>query len=347
MLKDPKAQRQRSCFRRGPLGRFHIFVTRWSIVFASSVVQPTSAVITGARRGKVESFLCSALAPATQILYSDLASSFDAVLWKARGEDTTTMTESEIDYALADEVVDLFTLHEGTQGVAKALQLVAAVAKYHPRHRYSTAFSALEVWRRRHPAQQAFPMPIYLALAGANVCALLDEFAAAAAWFLCTAGLLRISEALALTWDRCIRTPSAYVLLLASTKRGAEQKVMVTGAAAMAWIDGLKRRVQPEPRDKVCPINYAKFAKLLRWVTGRLGHAEVDWTSHSLRRGRATAMHIAGVAIEDIMVAGRWESLRSCRLYLRAAESSQLRMVFPSDAVNRATAFAALGAAVW
>jgi hypothetical protein len=42
------------------------------------------------------------------------------------------MDECMIDYALADEVIDLYVVHDGIHGIARALQLVAAVAKNAP-----------------------------------------------------------------------------------------------------------------------------------------------------------------------------------------------------------------------
>jgi hypothetical protein len=257
------------------------------------------------------------------------------------------LSEAQLDYALADEVVELFEAHEGAQGVARAMQLVAAASKLQPRHRYKTAWSALEVWKRRQPSTQAFPMPAYLALGIAHVRVLIGEVAAGACVFLCFAGLLRISEALNLVWADCVRVSGAWVLIPSRTKRGTLQKVTISGATAVTWIDRLHAHTGGAATEKVCPIGYNTLSRWITWVAHRLGHGEVSWTSHSLRRGRATDLLMRNVPIENIMDAGRWESLRSCRLYLRKAEAMLLRARFDNGSVARATSFAALGARAW
>eukprot|EP00971_Amphidinium_carterae_P282653 5611544-Amphidinium_carterae.1 len=53
----------------------------------------------------------------------------------------------------------------------------------------------------------------------------------------CFVALLRVSEALALCWDSFKRTPAGWVLILRSTKRGFEQKLVVDAPSVMAWLD--------------------------------------------------------------------------------------------------------------
>ena len=190
-------------------------------------------------------------------------------------------------------------------------------------------------------------MPAYLALGIANVLVLIGEVAAGACVFLCFAGLLRISEALNLVWADCVRVSGAWVLVLARTKRGTMQKVTISGTSAVTWIDRLFAYTGGAATDKVCPIGYNTLSRWITWVAHRLGHGEVSWTSHSLRRGRATDLLMHNVPIENIMDAGRWESLRSCRLYLRKAEAMLLRARFDNESVARATSFAALGDKAW
>ena len=136
----------KSCCRRGLRLRPLICALLRLSVLSGNVCPAIAVVTSGQPLGRRESFLCSALAPAAQLLYNRLASEFDDQLRAATGVDASTMDECMIDYALADEVIDLYAAHDGMHGIARALQLVAAMAKRHPRHRYTTAFATLDVF---------------------------------------------------------------------------------------------------------------------------------------------------------------------------------------------------------
>ena len=56
---------------------------------------------------------------------------------------------------------------------------------------------------------------------------------------------------------------------------------------------------------------------------------KAGFTLHSLRHGGATRDYLGGVALNDIMVKGRWVSLSSCRRYLNAGQGLLLRVRIP------------------
>ena len=97
-------------------------------------------------------------------------------------------------------------------------------------------------------------------------------------------------------------------------------------------------RNQPEPSSRVSsaqddPDNC--FNKLqVRWKMLRNNQVTppgVKWTSHSLRRGGASAYHVIGVSIVVIMVWGLWKSLPSALLYIDVSVWSSSEVLFFFD----------------
>eukprot|EP00974_Lingulodinium_polyedra_P055131 5301965-Lingulodinium_polyedra.AAC.1 len=57
-----------------------------------------------------------------------------------------------------------------------------------------------------------------------------------------------------------------------------------------------------------------------------VGLGDIGWTTHSLRRGGATALYERGWAFEDVQLYGRWASSASCREYVRTGMNAVLRL---------------------
>ena len=71
---------------------------------------------------------------------------------------------------------------------------------------------------------------------------------------------------------------------------------------------------------RVCPTNYAQVRTWIRKVSVLLGFDIDEFRSHSGRRGGASSLLMAGVALQNIMLIGGWASESSCRLYLKQGE---------------------------
>ena len=136
------------------------------------------------------------------------------------------LSETELDYHLADHIIDFYEQFQTAEGIGKAALLLAAMSKRRPRHRYMVAWKCLDVWRTRVPPRQAPTVPIELAF-GAVSWLTLAGMSAEACITLCFAGLLRISEALTLKWSQMHFMPQQVILVLGITKCGLEQKVVL------------------------------------------------------------------------------------------------------------------------
>lgn len=81
----------------------------------------------------------------------------------------------------------------------------------------------------------------------------------AAAIVLCFTGLLRVSEALAVTWKDIVFLDQRVILMLGRTKRGFEEKVMFTHPHTVAWLHSYKSKHGRSSGHSICGISYAKF----------------------------------------------------------------------------------------
>ena len=285
--------------------------------------------------------------PATEEKYSAALAAFSSEL-AARGLSLGAMAAADVDWALAEAVVDRFEEDDGHSGIGAACTLVAAVSRAFPQASLRTAWRALDVWRKRRPPVQAPAFPPELAYAIVTWLVWAGQPACAAAVVLCFGGLLRASEALTLTWRSLLCMGSSWIVILGRTKRGLEQRVILAEAGIFAWLSAYAQYPH-KLDDRVCNCSYSRFQSWLRRAAGALGFGDVHWTSHGLRRGGATALLSAGHPLPNIMLYGRWTTERSCREYLRRGEVAVLRMHASVDEATwqRVHALASVGAAAF
>jgi integrase len=181
------------------------------------------------------------------------------------------------------------------------------------------------VWRQAKPPRQApaFPARLAYAIVAWLVVAVQPHIACAV--LPCFVGHPRASEALRLKISDVVFAGNFIALYLHRTKRGLEDKVTLEGVNVRYWLQ--------QYSDRHCrgsfgsdPFIGCSYNAMQRWLRKAaaappaLSMAHVPWSTHSMRRGGATAMYIAHVPLRDIMLFGRWLAERSCREYLRKGE---------------------------
>ena len=314
-------------------------------LLASLVVAPLSPL---PDHGKVASFLLSGLrvsqeryAKALEDFNSELSTRF--VRWEDLPEDL-------LDLYAAEYVIELFESDNGA-GIGKAATTIAAIAKVRPRFRFTTAWKCLDVWRVKVPPVQARAFPPEFAQALAIWLVLQGQFIAGTVIILCFAGLFRASELLKLPWECLVASTTSAVFILGVTKRGMEQKVVITNISILSWLHCYLIRIKASgslSKKLVFPISLTKLNYWIRkgMTTLQLGEG---WTSHGLRRGGATELYRLNFSIEEIAQFGRWLSIRSLREYLRKGEVALRRAActFTADAWNNVRNLAARSGDRW
>ena len=259
--------------------------------------------------------------------YSAAASAFKHEL-ESRGVDFDELDEEDQDWILAEHLVEGY--HADLR-CAWGKTLVSALQKMWPGRRLKTSWRVLDTWQVHQPNVQALPCPREVALACSVLLVFSGSVLEGSAILLCFVALLRISEALNLRIADVFTSAEGLrpvaILVLGRTKRGRDQRVVVSDKSVVDWLHVLiQHRVADGARkdDKLLPTSYYKVASKFGKACTRLGISDT-FTTHSLRRGGATEMLVQQFSIETIMEYGRWASVSSCRLYLRRGEVALLR----------------------
>ena len=142
---------------------------------------------------------------------------------------------------------------------------------------------------------------------------------------------------------------SLRLILLSETKRGQEQKVVLTAAEVCRWVDSHFHRYPCSPSARVIPHAYNTFQLWLRMCITAMSCAHLPWGTHSLRRGGASEMARVGVPMTDIMAYGRWAFFRAAQTYVQRGEVPLLQVgdTFPPDAWQTTRSLACIGAEAW
>ena len=268
---------------------------------------------------KLQHFLLSILQSRSRQLYTKALDNFKAEI-DARQIDWIHFSEEEPeerDIFLAEYVLEV---KEGG-GKRQACQILcAALHRIFPRHVYTITPKVLEVWKGEEPSHQAPACPSEVAFALVASCLALGHASLAACILVCFTGLLRVSEALQLRWHDMIFVDQVVVLMLARTKRGVDQKVVLTHITTVQWLQLYRAKFFTGDSGRMCPISDSKVRYWLPKLCKGLRVEQLALTSHSFRRGGASTLLHQGVALADIAIHGRWASESSCREYLRRGE---------------------------
>lgn len=276
--------------------------------------------------GHVELFLLQALKEKSLKLYRDVLSNFQFEV-NDRSFPWRTATEVERDIFLSEYIVEQHDMGKKPQEFSV---LLAALHKIMPHQVFKIARGTMQAWKSRLPVKQAPSCPVDLANALAVLAWSCGQRAVAIAVALAFHGLLRISEPLRLRRRDVVVLPSGLCLLLAETKRGYEQKVVIHEAwiqsmvlAFMEHGDGAENR--REKGDTWLGLSYSKFMYWLQKLLATLNIQSNPLTSHSFRRGGASHLLTLGWRVEDVCVRGRWAAVASAKDYLRQGETLLMR----------------------
>ena len=119
---------------------------------------------TDERRSRIGAFLLSSLRTSAGRCGAAADGFMDEVAAN-RGIDFDSLDAEDQEFSLADKVVDMCEVTQSSEGYAAAALIVASMSKVNPQRSYRTAWKCLDVWRRKHPAQEAPAMPLTLAMA--------------------------------------------------------------------------------------------------------------------------------------------------------------------------------------
>ena len=292
-------------------------------------------------RGRVAQFLMKLLAAATLRRYEEALTSFQT--WCSDHQlPFEDMSEEDQDWLLGDYILHL---RDEDFPLQHARDVVSALQEQYPRRRFTTAWKVVNGWARERPPEQAPPLPQDVAMAMVILLISVSQPGCGIAVLPCFCGLLRIGEALKLRVSDLVFSPSTVVLLLADTKTGTHQRVVLTNVYVIQFLRSFITHYRLQNNDFVCGVSCSKFRVWFSRAAAVLGCRAIEFRSHSCRRGGATELFHANIPLPTIMIFGRWASESSCRLYVKSGESALVAVTRDMDpeALQRAKTLGAIG----
>lgn len=235
----------------------------------------------------------------------------------------SNMSEAERDDFLAEWVL---TGYENGAGRAEFSWALSAVQKVFPRLRLKACWRVLDAWQCMVPIKQAPAAPPELLQAMMAMAVMLNRPQLGMVFLLAYTGLLRIREALSLRVKDVILHPKSVTLCLAVTKRGMEQKVVLTNPSVVVWAtEFFNRFPRSKQQQQLFAISYNSALRWVKKLAMLLGAESLNLTTHTFRRSGASELARLGMPLADILLYGRWHSERAAREYIRRGEVAVLR----------------------
>jgi integrase len=228
------------------------------------------------------------------------------------------MSEEDQDAFLAEWVLDSYENGESKNVCSWTL---SAVQKIFPRLRLKTCWKVLDVWNSLMPVKQAPAAPPELIQAMVIMAVVLSRPHLGMLILLCFVGLLRVREALSLRPQDLIVHKHCVILCLGVTKRGMEQKVVLSNFTVVQFVSCFLQRFPPLTyQTYLLNISYSSALRWIRKLAEMLGAGDLGLTTHSFRRSGASELARQGVSLPDILLYGRRLSEKSAREYIRRGE---------------------------
>ncbi len=151
-------------------------------------------------------------------------------------------------------------------------------------------------------------------------------------------GLLRTGELLQLQVSDCHFTEDQCVLTLRSTKGGQrrllqDESVIITDPLTLTLL--VKLTKGRKPGHLLLPMSPAKFRTLWNHMRKDLSLTDLRFIPYSLRRGGATWYFEATGSFSKTMLRGRWQHLKTCKLYIAQSQQALAHSSLPLPATYR------------
>ncbi len=150
------------------------------------------------------------------------------------------------------------------------------------------------------------------------------------------AGLLRTGEILKLRAGDVVTTPEGTVLHLGETKTAKrkmmiDETVIITDTLACILLQHLRHR--KSPGDFLIPHSPQQFRTNWNHMRARLGLRDFKVLPYSLRRGGATWYFRETGSFSRTLVKGRWEHVKTCKMYLNQAQLALNQLSLPTQSL--------------
>ncbi len=220
---------------------------------------------------------------------------------------------------------------------------LSAFRRFYPQVRYKIPLARQYFvnWKLTHVPKQAVPMPAEVALAIAGVAIQCHRENFAAAILLGFAAFLRTGEITNLAPHRIAIDPDLRFVILSlpatKTSKQKDESVAVEDPKLAILVQHV---LQHASTDSLLSVSANQFRSMLRLFCTFLNLEACNFTGYSLRRGGASHAFASGQSFDQLLVKGRWQSVKTARVYLDSGRSQLIQIRLPEAAVSKVQVFA-------
>ena len=245
-------------------------------------------------------------------------------------------TNAELDAQLCEYIEHLYEAGLGHNHAGYAISGAQHFLQT-PRNTFTRAWQLLTIWKRDEAPRQAPPMSVQIAVAMVSAALFngwVDMGGLLAVGFAC---LLRTTEMILLEVSAVefTRGNKGVRVILESTKmtkRGrAAESVYTEDPLAVRMLSQAIEAATRAGRTSILQGNAFSFRTRFKKLLQQVGLPDAGYTPYSIRRGGATHLWQNTLCMDAVMEAGRWASLRTARVYVKAAEASMRAANLPEE----------------
>ena len=215
-----------------------------------------------------------------------------------------------------------------------ATYTLASIHYYMPqlKRKLPRSWQLKAVWDKQELPCQAVPLDIDTLFAFVGYFWKIGQRAMSLACLVAFNGLLRTGELLELRISDCIEASDSWVLQLRSTKAGQrrllqDESVIIKDPLTMAALQSLSQG--KTPGDFLVGISPHQFRRGWSQMKLFFGLSHLKYLPYSLRRGGATWYFRHTGSFSRTMVRGRWQHLKTCKLYVAEAQTTLANLALP------------------
>jgi len=207
---------------------------------------------------------------------------------------------------------------------------LSAFRRFYPHLRYKFPLSReyFSNWKSVHVARQAVPLPPQALFAIAGVAIACSEFSYAAILLVGFLAFLRTSEMVHLKFSQVhVSTDGTIVLVLPSSKTSRDKPESISVqdhriAVLLSWLQ------TSASTDQIWNGSVPQFRAFLARFCEFLNLEDMNFSAYSIRRGGASSAFLRGTSFDQLLVTGRWQSIKTARIYLDTGRAALIQQSF-------------------
>ena len=190
-------------------------------------------------------------------------------------------------------------------------------------------------WKSIHVPRQAVPLPASIALALAGVALEVKEPNLALVLLVGFTAFLRTGEMVNLRFTQMqVNELNGQIILAlpaSKTSKNKMESVAVTDPLLASLAAHAAAKAQ---QDSLLSLTANQFRRQLSLLLGVLQLEDSNFTGYSIRRGGASHAFATGQHFDQLLVTGRWQSVKTARQYLDSGRAALVQLQFSAHGLQ-------------